>query len=314
LLSAGVFAGKRHAAIDARFDYPGDQIVERVVTRFNLRPQGAYLRDEWRASRNLRLTGEVQLQKIRFDFRSQYLSPETEPPDVTSESSTVGLPNVVADYRLSPRSGLRARYRRIFGTVDDFQLLRPNDTFLYSDLDIPGITILGRGETVDVEYDHTFANASFLRLGLLHHNLRRVNQGGGGLNARVRGVRAGYEGFLGRDTSFFLNLGVNDIDEAGTQSTLRGVSKFSGSAGLQYLNESGYFVQPGVFYRSSQVKTQNPFREAGGFAVWNLRVGKRWGLRRTLVLELNNAFDKSFALRSERQSGRRLIMGATGRF
>jgi hypothetical protein len=285
-----------------------------VLTKFQLRPQGAYIRDEWRASRKLRLTGEVQLQKIRFDFRNQYLLPEEEPASTSSESSTVGLPNMVAEYRLSERSGLRARYRRIFGTLDDFQLLRPNDLFLYSDLDIPSITILGRGETVDLEFDHTFADASFLRLGLLHQDLRRVNQGGGGSNAKARGVRAGYEGFLGRDTSFLLNFSLNDIDEPGGQSTLVGVSKFAGGASLQYLDERGYFVQPGVFYRSSQIKVVNSTAETGGFAVWNLRAGKRWGLRRTIFVELNNALDKAYAMRGTRQPNRRLIIGATGRF
>jgi tetratricopeptide (TPR) repeat protein len=326
LLSAGLFAGTRKHEDDARFTIsPPDPplLLEHTLIKSEIRASGAYLRDEVKINQRLSVTGEMQLQKLMFSASSQDLLSPLKPILVASDENTMELlPKIIIAYRPNARSGLRLRVRRLLATPRDFQLLSPTDVFFeLEDLPEPFLGLrgdeFGRGSSSELEYDHTFRNTSFLRVGLFHQQLGPAEIFGvSGIHPKVRqyGVRVSYEGTLSRDTTFFMNLHFNKAKDVASRRDVAQVPRFAAEVGVQYLNHKGYFVQPLFFYSGSYLQSlANPVQQ-NSFGVFNVRVGKRWGLRSVLFLELNNISDEKYIIGGNLQPGRQIRIGAVQRF
>ena len=156
-----------------------------------------------------------------------------------------------------------------------------------------------------------------MRLGIFQQYLKNAVEptvdGSGATLPRVRsrGIRAGYEGLLLRNVSYYLNGSLNSVhDQSGSQ--VANVPRWTGEAGMQYLNREGWFVQPSYFYQSSRERSDG--RLAGSFGVLNLRAGKRFGLRGTAFVEMRNITDAQYDILEVEQSGRQLRVGILGRF
>jgi hypothetical protein len=247
------------------------------------------------------------------------------------ESTTQVLPALIADYRPNERTGLQLRLRKLMGTINDFELLAPRDQFLFSLSDLPQPTIydtgflrFGTGKSIEFEFNHTLRNGSLLRFGLFQQNLDVGRQPAlssateGASDARIRGLRLGAEGALNRETTYFLNLGLNDArgqfpDGLSTEERkYANVPDFVASAGLQYLNDHGYFVQPSYFYLGKQLRTDGTTANAAH--ILNLRIGKRFGVRSAIYVEVANILDENYEVFEEIQPGRQLRIGGQLRF
>jgi outer membrane receptor protein involved in Fe transport len=224
----------------------------------------------------------------------------------------------VANYQIDDRRGVRFRYRKLLGTVNDFELLSPNDSFLFSPTGLPDLGLLGRGRGYDLEYRHTMHDASFFYATLFQQDLRRAGitrePAQGLAEVRTRGVQTGYEGFIGRNINYFVRLNLNDVKDRSTNDRVVSVPRWATLAGAQYLAPSGWFVEPSVAYVGRRLSGIEPRTEAGGLGLVNLRAGKRWGLRTTAYVELNNAFDKQYVTQFDLQPGRILRAGFSHRF
>ncbi len=281
-----------------------------------------YLRDEWKLSERLMLTGELQYQKASADGLFTVLDGSgtllSSAPDHLSKG--VFLPALVMAFQLDKRSNLRLRTRRIFGNISDFQLLAPLDEFDLSTRNLPDLALTGRGASSEMEYDHTWHNSSFLRLGVFDQNLLDAQDTL--LNpikrVRLRGARVGYSGLLNRQTSFFVNGSFNRARNVTDSRAVDNVPRFSGEVGLQYLNRSGWFVQPSFTYSGNRSTTDSNAvtSQLGGFGLWNLQIGKRWGLHTIVSVEVSNILGKEYALFSPSltQPGRGVRLGITNRF
>jgi outer membrane receptor protein involved in Fe transport len=186
-----------------------------------------------------------------------------------------------------------------------------------------------------LEYDHTFSNASFLRVGFFQRNLNQSVSGVFGStgqfadDVRYRGVRVRYEGALSSVLTFFTGLDLNDaegkiktVNRDLTPAVVRGrltqVPRVAAEIGLQYLNRDGYFVQGSLAYIGSRPRDVNLFQPSRGSynsaALANLRAGRRLGLRYSAFVEVVNLFDEEFVGGSLLQPGRQLRIGAVSRF
>ena len=143
-------------------------------------------------------------------------------------------------------------------------------------------------------------------------------------------MRARLEGVLTGSTTYFLSTNFNDAkgtaDLTGfggpidTAYQLTRVPRFSTEAGLQFLNGSGWFVQPTVAYIGSRLQPGfgGPRDRLGGFSLVNIRFGKRTGLRSTVFVEAANLTDRTYVspggFLGEQQPGRQFRMGVQSRF
>jgi tetratricopeptide (TPR) repeat protein len=323
--TAGFFSGVHQREIRDRLD------DFRLRLDGELRVIGAYVRDEVIINDRLKVIGDMQVQHIDLAGLSRVSPPLFDPYRVKRDSATL-LPTLVLAYQPQERTGIRLRLRRLAGTVADFQLLRPTDVFRELG-DLPGLSSFpnaGRnasGRSAELEIDHTFRNTSFLRLSLFDQDLERAENGSASipLYGRVeqRGVRLSYEGALSDNTSFFMRLSLNAArDRKGGDIAM--VPLYGAGFGLHYLNRAGYFVEPLLLFQGKRLerkpsndsaldKSDNP-QYLDSFSVLNLRVGKRWGLRSTAFVELNNALNAKYSILRERQPQRQIRVGALLRF
>ena len=244
-------------------------------------------------------------------------------------STTQILPTLIADYRPNERTGLKLRLRKLMGTIDDFELLSPRDQFLFSLNDLPQAAVyglwFGMGKSFEFEINHTLHNGGLLRLGLFQQNLDEAQQlavatqaSQPASDARIRGIRLGAEGAFNRETTYFVNLGLNDargyIDTGAgaVEQKYANVPDFIASAGLQYLNDHGYFVQPTYFYLDKRFRRNGT--TASGAYILNLRIGKRFGVRSMLFVEVANILNENYEVFEEIQPGRQLHIGGQLRF
>ena len=239
----------------------------------------------------------------------------------------------LVSFKPDAKSLLRFRARRVFEPVRDFNLLAPTDVFLFTSGEAIEPTIGGGGRSLELEYTRTLRDASFLRLGLFQQDLKIVNAlpAESFAIARLRGLRARYEGILSPSTTYFLNGDWNDptgtltVPLFGTVPNyqLSLVPRFGTEAGLQFLSKNGWFVQPSVAYSGSRLLPLTfpglPRTRLGGFSVTNIRIGKRSGLRSTVFVEIANVFDKDYVVAGltstgDLQPGRQFRAGAAWRF
>ncbi len=317
-LSLGAFDGKR--SLDTQLFIAGlppifpDQLTFQEI---DYKFRGAYLRDEYQASRKLTLTGEVKVLKLDID-NSISFDPALFPDTFIHLDEQKVLPYFLAEYRANSSTSFRFRGRRVFGGIFDFQLLSPKDTFLSPLGDLPALFITGNGTSFELEGDHTFRNGSFFRLGVFQQNMNNLSvptSDGSGANidrSRLRGVRAGFEGALTQDISYFINAGYTSAKDRTTDGQIPNVPRFTTEAGLQYLNGRGWFLQPSVYHQGSRHRADGS--EADGFTTFNLRTGKRFGLKAAVFLEVVNITDKEFDILEVEQPGRQFRIGVTGRF
>lgn len=318
-ISAGLFAGKRERELNlflAGFApiFPD----QRTRTNNNISIYGGYIRDDFDVSNKLRVIGELKVVHAKGESAFQFIEPVPFLIPTETREKTEILPTFIAEYRAGTNTGVRLRVRRLFGSVHDFQLLSPVDTFISPLNNLPMLDGNGTGTSFELEGDHTFANGSFVRLGVFQQNLNNLLEptaDGSGApisRGRVQGVRLGYEGNLSRDVSFFLSGGYTNARDADAGRDIANVPNLTSEAGIFYLHPSGWFVQPSLFYQSARFRSDRSRAEA--FSDVNLRIGKRFGLRGTAFIELRNAFDQSYDILEVEQQGRQLRAGFIGRF
>ncbi len=134
------------------------------------------------------------------------------------------------------------------------------------------------------------------------------------VKAHVRGVQASYEGLVSRDLSFYLSGDANEAHDSETDLRIAQVPDFDGLASLQYLNRAGYYAQTAYYYQGNRVNSDDDRSHLGGFGVLNLRVGKRYGLRTNVFVELNNALNKTYDVYGVLQPARSVAVGISQRF
>ncbi|RYX81537.1 tetratricopeptide repeat protein [bacterium] len=346
-LSAGFSTGQRRYDVVTDFSFGDTTFISNsnAIAQNNV----AYTRVAFTPSTKLKLEGELKIRSLsRQAIAGFRIEPSTDPPSPPFTQRVEGgelLPTVVGTYQAGPSTLLRFRARRIVDGIEDFELLSPTDLFgFYSGNDLPSLdssstssgTLAGpRGKLYEFELSHTFSNSSFLRVGLFRSEQGRSSRPDTGepfLNSRVQGLRVGYEGLINTRTSFFTSASWNgsralvydpDLARPFSPSTVSGLPDYTGEAGLQYLSDDGIFIQPSIAYvgpryRARQFGTGDFRQQFGGFSLVNLRVGKRFGLRRSFYAEVSNLFDKTYTLpggAAERlQTGRQFRVGATVRF
>ena len=336
LLIAGIATGYRvFYGDDVAFPDPSGAFPGlHLRTGETLRTLQAYLRDESAVSKRLTLIGEIRLERLDNRISADILDPPgSDPIPPEDKKTTVGRPAVIIAYQPDTRSGLRFRARKLFGTVQDFELLAPQDVFLFSFDNVPSLLLAGQGESYELEYDHTFPNASFLRLGAFQQDLRNATNADDEQfpRARFRSAQIRYEGILTPTTTFFVDGSINDAHGAvdygvgigtGPSEFLSLVPRYVVETGVQFLDRAGWFVQPSYAYQGSRSEPANspgdPRIQSGGFGILNARVGKRWGLRSTAYVEIINAFNQRYTILggfAERlEPGRQVRLGVSLRF
>ncbi len=324
LFSAGVSLGSRRRLSNASMIFDPSLPPILFVNDFKLQPYQAYVRDEARINSHLTLIGEMQVQRLDTFIHANIIGLPGVSPSQESHQKTFGLPNVILTYVPDTRSAIRFRARRLFATVSDFQLLAPTDVFLVSFAGLPQAASVADipssdGTSVEVEYDRTFADASFVRVDAFQQDIRQAliaigPVGGPYAKGHIHGVQASYEGLLSRDLSFYLSGDVNYTHDSDTGVRIAQVPDFDGLASLQYLNRAGYYAQTAYYYQGNRVAADDDRSHLGGFGVLNLRVGKRFGLRTNIFLELNNALNKTYDVYGILQPSRGLSVGISQRF
>lgn len=323
-LSAGLSLGSRHRQAFVSVPSPDPTLTSgQIITDVKLQPLQIYLRDEARLSPKLTLTGEMQVQRLDTFNTATFIGVPGLGTTQDNSRKTFGMPTVIAAYQADRRSAFRLRARRLFASVADFQLLTPTDVFLVSFAGLPQATSVGSspssdGTSVEAEYDRTFADASFLRIGAFQQDIRQgeiFNSGGGPYEkAHVRGVQASYEGLLGRELSFYLSGDINDPVDRAVNQRIAQVPNFDTLATLQYLNRAGFYAQGAFYYQGNRVTADGDPSQSGGFGVLNLRFGKRTGLRTNVYVALTNALNKSYDVYGLLQPARQFAVGISQRF
>ena len=333
LLSAGASLGTRRFDLDIlSVTPPGLMFPDfRGTNAQKLQTTKAYVRDEIQLSPRLTAMAEMKVERVENRVNSVVTSPPNRPPNANQTTTTVGVPNFVATYQINSNSLMRLRARGLFGTVEDFGILSPNDLFLFVRDDVPQLNLGTRGRSYEAELTHTFGNASFLRVAAFQQQMDSAfGFSEDYTDVRFRAIRAQYDGVLNRSTTFFVSANLNDatatLDATGlggaldTNYQLTRVPKFTTEFGLQFLNQSGWFVQPSVAYIGSRFQETDgtPRAKLSSFGLANLRIGKRAGLRSTLFIEVSNLFNKNYVgsngFLGELQPGRQVKIGTARRF
>lgn len=333
-LSAGAAVGQRRFEGDTLFQgfppIPDFRLLNRVL----LRQEQIYLRNDFAASRQLTISGEIKAERVQRRTTIEVVSPPELPGEPPGKRSVViGVPKLVLDYTPTRTDIVRMRLQGVAGDIEDFQYLNPTDQFPLLPIEATRTGLFVRGSNFDAEWTHTFRNASLLRFGAFLRRFDKIASIGGEplADARHRGLLARYEGPLTRSTTFFLGANMNDakasIDTGGVlppRSRISFIPRYSAEMGLQFLNERGWLVQPSIAYLSSRLQSSTgaldgPRATLGGAAYANLRVGKRSGLRSFMFVEVTNIFDKSFIAASgnsggELRPGRQFFVGMERRF
>jgi Flp pilus assembly protein TadD len=323
LLSAGFNLGRRKRTTEFLYGGVSSTADEYFKLGANIRSYSAYVRNEAQINKKLSLSGELQVHRLQVDSSFELLSPA--PGFSFSSELTNGsfvLPKVIVDYRLNDRTGIRLRARRLAGIVEDFGLLTPTDLFATPLSDLPKLGLGGKGTGIELEADHTFLNTSFIRINIFDHKLRNIQEpsadssaGAVVPTARLRGVRAVYEGVLNHDTTFFVHLNLNDARDNRHDRQISFVPRLLSEAGLFYLRPDGWFLQPSYVYQSARYAPTNTGRDKlPGFGLFNLRIGKRSGLQSTFYVEVANAFNQEFDILGIDQPQRQLRFGMSKRF
>ena len=340
-LSVGIGAGYRAFRANSNF-FPipdPDPTLSfaglNLLVDTNVRTFRAYVRDTWTIGTDLTLTGEMRVERVDSHVSNETLAPDGTPSTPpTTLDTTVGLPALIVAYLPDVRDGLRLRIRKLLGTIQDFDLLSPTDVFLFSFDNVPDLQLGGRGESYELEYDHTFRDASFLRLGAFQQDLRNAVNANADTFPRVRfrSAQIRYEGILNPATTFFLDGSVNDVRGPvdfsslelglGPSEPLDLIPAYQAQVGFQFLDRSGWFAQPSFAYQGPRYEPANfpgdVRSQAGGFGLFNARIGKRWGLRSTAFVEVVNAFNQRYTVlgggNEQLEPGRELRIGASVRF
>lgn len=340
-LSAGASAGQRRydVAINSDLSTPDSPLLLFNTSNAVAHNAVVYARLAFEPTRRLKLEDELKIRSFGLHTLTGFRREPSDPlassqPEEPRQNKAELLPSLVATWRVERATLLRFRARRALGAIEDFELLSPSDLFGFDTSDdVPTLDTGGRGHCFELEANHTFGNASFLRVGLF-----RVEEGASSrldtsesfAKSRVQGLRVGFEGLLNRRTAFFSaaswngSRGQTNNNEGGlyAPSTLSGLPDYSAEVGLQFLGDDGILVQPSVGYIGPRFRARFDGSDArqrpGGFPLFNLRIGKRFGLRRSFYVEASNLFDRSYSLAAGNfqrlQPGRQLRIGATLRF
>jgi len=336
LLSVGISAGDRIFDADTNWINPLFPLQSNIHQEASW--EQVYLHDAWRLSEQLIVIGEVRAERVvKVETDTTLVSPFPFPtPPVTSRLDTyVGLPSLTLSWQATARDGLHLRARGVSGGIDDFQLLLPTEVFLFPTNDLPTLILGGRGQSYEAEFDHTFADASLLRLGFLQQKLTRtvVDDNLVDLSdVTYQAIETRYERAITPTLSGFLACSfistAGRFEQNGVPATpleaISDIPNFKSEIGLQYLDPRGWYVQPTYGYQGSRFAIPDagfpdkPRSLQGGFGVFNLRVGKRWGLRTSLFAEVDNLFDQHFTVFSgyaaQLQPGRLLRVRLSQRF
>ena len=315
LLSIGAGVGDRHEDIYSFLPSPLPPLIPNLQLFDHEEDtwEQAYLHDALKLSDRLSLIGEFRANRLTQSISTATIGLPL-PPSITLADIPVGLPSLTASWQPTARDGLRLRARGVSGGIDDFQLLLPTEVFLFPTSDLPILKFGGRGQSYEAEYDHTFPDASLLRLGLLQQQLRRTENADYERldSSTYQSFETRYERLLTPTLSGFASLafiasaGVVDFGSGvmSPKDELSDTPRIKGELGFQYLDPRGWFVQPSYGFVGSRFQAHISGEPAlqrarlDGYGVMNLRAGKRWGLRATLFVEAVNLFDQRYTVLS----------------
>jgi len=306
--------------------FPTFQYTEHTSYRW----QQAYLQDTLKLAENLSVIGEVSA--VMLESSDSMNMPPLPPSPATRSKTTAGLPKAIISWQPTPCDGFRVCARRLDGGIDDFQVLAPTAVFLFPANDLPALRFFGHGRSYEAEYDHTFANTSFFRLGFIHQKMCDTKNVDDELllHSSYQAIEARFELVLTPATTGFISASVINSSgvvhfypKDGQEEDISDLPRFKGELGLQYLNRQGWFAQTSYGYFGSRFAVRlDPALarvQFDGFGITNLRLGKRWGLHTSLFVEVDNLFDQLYTLGSTAFGGilqprRQLHVGLTQRF
>ncbi len=177
-----------------------------------------YLHDTLHLSKNFSLIGEVDVNRLTKDSLSYTMLnfPPLPPSTSTSQSrdaSYRALPALTLAWQPTLNDGIRVRASAVDGSLTDYQLLKPSDVLLFPSSDFPAFNLGAHGKSYEAEYDHTFPDASFFRLGFIRQQLAgnvydalEDADGEDLTKANYQAVEAGYERVINPDLTAFANL------------------------------------------------------------------------------------------------------------
>ena len=262
------------------------------------------------------------------------------PVPPSSNQSYHALPALTVAWQPTPQDGVRARAYALDGSLSDYQLLRPTDVLLFPTSDLPACSVGVYGSSYEAEYDHTFPDTSFFRLGFIRQQMRSdVNGALQDADAEplehytYQAEDVSYERVIDpnltafTDLSFIRSAAVASLVDFTLLTPVADISDiphFEGEIGIQYLNPHGWFVQPSYGYMGARWQAYDasyptvPRARTDAYGVVNLRVGKRWGLHTALFIEVDNLTNQQYTLLSGGseilQAGRLLRVGFSQRF
>jgi tetratricopeptide (TPR) repeat protein len=293
------------------FDFPdfGFYFGDKLTNKGSLRTTTAYIRDSWQLTPRLNLDSELKyrrsddstVRRLWTDFDGEVL-----PPEITRAGSKSShfTPTFLLKYQANRNSQLRLRYSQKTAFTGSPDTLAPDDVFLYSQDAIP--TLTGRENRTDLELTRNLGSDNLLYLGAFYVRQTRASGGFGIKDADFLGVRSSLTGLLSRNISYSLIGEANfakgeafGVSDYLSRDHIARIPRYRAELGLQYLADSGFFIQPSVAYIGASPEgastPDNRFRSEGGYALANLRVGKRYGLKYAAFAEVINIFDKEYS-------------------
>ncbi len=319
-LVAGVSYGNRRRNINSLINF-GSLPLDTLNGRLAIAPLQAYFRDNvntgklWSAVAQLKYVQE-------YPFGSSSWGASDFAPDAFDHNAkNVVLPYLILAYRSDNSSLFRLRYQQVAASNTDFSLLMPSDDFLidYSDFpqpDIAGTDEINTATQTDFEFDKTLKNASFFSLGVFRQ-YEKANSSDGltiflPVSASIQGIQSSYQGAVNKYVTFLLLGEFSNAEDTSIPQRLSNTPNFSGIGVLQYLDKAGVYCQIAEYYQGSEVTS--PPTELGGLGVLNVRVGKRFGLRSNVYIQVTNALDKQYDINGTAQQGTEVLLGASQRY
>jgi hypothetical protein len=251
------------------------------------------------------------------------LSSPTWPPEACGEarSSRRTVPIVRASCACA---------RGLFGGIPEFRLLSPTDDFADLGPGMPDLAIAATGDAYDLEYARMLGGSAMFRAGVAYRQLRNARDTLEQPYDRARALNPRFviEGALDGRTTLYCAASFNHVlvDAAEATAFMPDTPRWSGEIGLSHFGPSGWFVSPTLRLRSGMPpymaevpvggELQTVERRLPGFGVLDLRLGRRFGLRGVVFIEVLNVLDKQYDLYRSglTQSGRTWRAGVTGRF
>jgi tetratricopeptide (TPR) repeat protein len=284
------------------------------------KPFQAYVRDivgagnRWSAVGQLNLVQEYPTGVIDTNLTTLI------PNSTDRASKYTVLPYIIVSYKPDDSSLLRLRFQREAASVTDFSLLAPLDDFLLSYVDLPQADqaasgVVSTGTSTELEWDKTLRSGSFFSFGAFRQDL--INPGSVSFpyrTAEVEGFQSSYQGAISKYITYFLLGKFSNQEDTSVPIRIAGIPNFTGISTLQYLNRAGYYCQVAEYYEGDYTSDSFGDPASGAFGITDFRLGRRFGLRSNVFLQVNNVFDKLYVLDYNAQMGTEVLLGVSRRY